>query len=326
MTSLGADPAGAPAVQQRVVLAVAISLIAAGYVLWFAHVTHQTGPGGSDFDQLWYAARVTWHGRNPYDEIGPGRAFAWEWPLVYPLPTVVAFLPFAVLPLLAARVLFASLSAGVLTFALSGRGLGPLAALVSAAVVDGVRAGQLSVAMTAGVIVNALAFTLVLKPPFGITLLAANPRRPAFIIAAAAATLLAVASFALQPQWISNWMHALSGASHLRFPLFAWGGPLLLLALFRWRRLDARVLLACVCVPHTPVVYDVVPLALLVRTVREGIAFGVLTYIALLAQDSMIQGLDPGAAATVAARILNFAVYFPALVLVLSRPNTSTHE
>jgi hypothetical protein len=307
--------------RRRAVIGMAVALVAGVYVLWFDRITHQYGPGGSDFDQLWFAARVLVRGGDPYQAIGPGRTFEWGWPLLYPLPTVIAAVPFAGLPLLAARILFAGLSAGLLAFALTKRGNAPLVVLLSAAVVDAVRAGQLSVLMTAGLTVNALAVTFVLKPPFGLALLAATPRRQAIAVAAATGLLLSAVAFAVQPGWLFEWMHLVRGAAHFRAPVLALGGPLLLLALLRWRRADARVLLACACVPHTPVVYDVVPLVMLVRNVREALAFAVLTYVALLLQDSMVANMPADDAARVAARILNVVVYLPALGLVLSRRN-----
>jgi hypothetical protein len=222
---------------------------------------------------------------------------------------------------LAARLLFAGLSAGLLGYALTARGITPLVVFLSAALVDAIRAGQLSVLMTAALTVNALAFAFVLKPPFGLALLAATPRRRAIVVAGVAGLALTGIAFALQPGWLLEWFHAVKAAGHVRAPVFVLGGPLLLLALLRWRRTDARILLACACVPHTPLVYDVVPLAMLVRNVREGIAFALLTYAALIAQDSFVTNLPPDAAATLAARILNGLVYLPALLLILSRPN-----
>ena len=311
-------------VRQRAAVGIIVAVLASAYVLWFDSVTNQYGQGGSDFDQLWFAARVVVHGGDPYQSIGPGRAFEWGWPLLYPLPTVIAAIPFAGLPLLAARILFVGLSAGLLAFALSARGVALLIVLLSAAVVDAVRAGQLSLLMTAGLTVNSLAVALVLKPPFGLALLAATPRRQAIAVAAAAGLLLSAVAFAIQPGWLFEWMRLVRGSGHLRAPVLALGGPLLLLALLRWRRADARVLLACICVPHTPVVYDVVPLVMLVRNAREALAFAVLTYVALLLQDSMVANMPANDAAGVAARILNVVVYLPALGLVLSRRNDST--
>jgi hypothetical protein len=311
---------------RRITLATAAALIAAAFVLYFDYSSKQLGPGGSDFDQLWFAARAVWAGRNPYDLIGPGREFNWTWPFLYPLPTAIAVLPIAWLPLLAARVLFAAASVGVLAFALSRRGAGRLAILGSAAAVDAARAGQLSLLLTAAVMLSWLAFVFPLKPPLGIALLAASPRRKSLVVALVGGTLLAVAAFIAQPGWVGNWLASLRGMLHMRAPVLAFGGPLLLLALFKWRRLDARILLACACVPHTPALYDVIPIGLVARDFRESLVYALLTHVALFAQQSLVSGLAPAAATTMAARILNVAVYLPALVAILLRPNRSDDE
>src|SRR6266699_3561296 len=104
--------------RERLAFAAVTGILAAAYILLFDYRTQQFGPGGSDFDQLWFAARAVWRGADPYALIGPGRSFEWRWPFVYPMSTAVAVLPFAILPVLAARVAFASLSAAVLAFAL----------------------------------------------------------------------------------------------------------------------------------------------------------------------------------------------------------------
>src|SRR5690348_14747602 len=111
---------------RRLGLAVGAAVLAAIYVWWFDYSTQQLRIGGSDFDQLWFAGRALLQHRDPYALIGPGREFRWPWPLVYPLSTVVAVLPLTALPVVAARIMFASLSVGVLTFALTQRGIGVL--------------------------------------------------------------------------------------------------------------------------------------------------------------------------------------------------------
>jgi len=307
----------------RIGFALGAAMLAALYVWWFGYTTHQLAPGGSDFDQLWFAARALLHGRDPYALIGPGREFRWPWPLVYPLSTVVAVLPLTALPVVVARIIFASLSVGILTFALTKRGAGVLPVVASAAVLDAARAGQLSLLLTAGVLLTGASFAFALKPHTGLALLAAAPRRRAIVVAAITGVALTIIAFAFQPHWLASWRNALGSASHVRIPLFALGGPLLLLALLRWRRLDARVLLACACVPHTPIVYDVVPIGLVARNFRESLMFALLTYAALLAQHVWVTNAPPSVAATLAARILNVTVYLPALLAVLARPNVS---
>lgn len=309
--------------RRRLALATVFAVLAAAYVLWFDVSTHQVGAGGSDFDQLWYAARALWEGRNPYAVIGPGREFQWSWPLVYPLPTVVATLPFAALPLLVARVLFATLSVGVLAYAVSRRGYAVLPVMGSAAVMDAARAAQMSPLLTAGLVLGGAAVAFVLKPHTGLLLLVASPRRSAMAVAVASGVVLAAFAFVMQPLWLTDWRSALGSASHMRAPVMSFGGPLLLLAALRWRRLDARVLLASALVPHTPMVYDVVPLALIARTFRESLLYALLTHAALFAQDAWVTGAPPDVGPTMAARILNVCVYLPALAAILARPNES---
>ena len=312
--------------RQRLALAAAAAIMTAVYVLYFDFSTHQLGPGGSDFDQLWFAARALWNGSNPYDVIGPGRQFNWAWPLLYPLPAIVAVLPIAWLPLLAARALFAAASVGTLAFALSRRGAGMLAILGSAAVIDAARAGQLSLLLTAAVMLSWLAFVFPLKPPLGIALLAASPTRRSLVVALVGGTVLTIAAFIAQPAWVISWIAVLRTTSHMRAPALELGGPLLLLALLRWRRLDARILLACALVPHTPALYDVVPVGLVARNFRESLVYALLTHAALFSQHFLVPGLPPSAAATMAARILNITVYLPALLAILTRPNCADPE
>lgn len=130
----------------------------------------------------------------------------------------------------------------------------------------------------------------------------------------------------MQPAWLPSWRDALESATHVRAPVGVLGGPLLLLAALRWRRLDARILLACALVPHTPMVYDVVPLALLARTFREALIYALLTHAALFADAAWVTDAPTAIAATRAAQILNVCIYLPALAAVLSRPNESESE
>jgi hypothetical protein len=303
-----------------------VGFCAAVYVLWFDYSGGHVGAGGSDFDQLWFAARHAWNHQNPYPLIGPGKAFDWRWPFVYPLTTAIAVLPIAWLPLLPARMIFAGVSAGTLTFALLRQGTAVLPVLASAAVLDAVRAAQISPLLTAGVVLTGAAVALSFKPHIGLLLLVASPRPRAMAVAALSTVLCIAIAFWFVPTWPSSWLEALQDTGHFRAPVLVLGGPLLLLAAVRWRRLDARVLLACALVPHTPAIYDVVPLALLARGFRESMAFALLTYIALFAQVQLVTGLPPADASTMAARILNLTIYLPALLAVLLRPNEGVDE
>jgi len=78
-----------------------------------------------DFDQVWFAARVLFSGGNPYQQIGPGRAFDWPAPLYYPLTAVLAISPLAIAPRIAANILFAMLGSAAFMWAATRRSIGP---------------------------------------------------------------------------------------------------------------------------------------------------------------------------------------------------------
>src|SRR5262245_26782799 len=75
----------------------------------------------SDLDHLWHAARAMLAGTNPYDVVGPGKAFDWEWSVFYPLPALLIVAPLTLLPVEAARFVFAVVAGGALGFALGPR-------------------------------------------------------------------------------------------------------------------------------------------------------------------------------------------------------------
>lgn len=313
-----------PAVGRRIALSTMVALLAAAVTWQTARTTGQLGVGGSDFDQLWVGARGVLQGRDPYSLIGPGREFEWQWPLLYPMPALIAAVPFALLPVLVARVLFASFSAGVLTFAITRRGYHLLPILASAAMLDATRAGQLAPLLAASLLLPRMFWIAVLKPNVGVALATATESRDALYVGTAGGVLLLALSFSVQSDWVQAWLRAVRAVPNFRIPAAAFGGPFLLALLFRWRRLDARILLAYACVPHTPVVYDLVPLGLVAKTRMESLAFALLTYAALFAQQRFLPPGQPNGGASTAAAILNLTVYLPLLALIFIRSNDET--
>lgn len=60
---------------------------------------------------------------------------------------------------------------------------------------------------------------------------------------------LLLASFVIQPRWPLEWISQLHGYQHF-VPFLIVPGPLLALALLRWRDRDARLLLLCCILPQ----------------------------------------------------------------------------
>ena len=83
-------------------------------------------PTPRDFEPVWFAARALLGGTSPYRQVGPGLAFDWPFPLLYPLPAGVIGIPFAPLSVHTATVLFSMVGGAIFAWALMEHGYGPL--------------------------------------------------------------------------------------------------------------------------------------------------------------------------------------------------------
>jgi len=307
-----------PSPATRTAIAFAVAIAAAGYVWAYARANPDFV---SDFDQVWAGARALWHHQDPYRVVGPRGAFLWKWPLYYPLPALLLVSPLGLLPVVASRVIFTAVSAGLLTFALTRGGYARLPLLLSISFVTAVELVQWSPLLTAAMLLPSLGWVAVTKPNLGLAMAAhASSRRALTFMAAGSAALLA-ASFVVMPAWFGEWLAAVRGAPHFVAPVMRPFGFVLLAALARWRRPDARLVAALGCIPQTPTFYDHVLLFVVPRTSRESLTFTALTLgvyfsVAFAAPfETFQQWGDFVATATLVL------VYIPALVMVLRRPN-----
>ena len=309
----------APRLGMRSALAVLIGSVA------FVLVWIKTANGAlTDFDLVWYGARALWSGENPYAVIGPGRPFAWPFPLLYPLTAVITVLPLAALPAHLARSLFAGLGAAVFTFAISKEGFVPLLVLLSPPFTNAIRTAQWTPLLAAMYLMPGLGWLVVAKPNVGLPILAANPQRMT-IVAGIVGMAIVLVSLVILPRWPMDWISVLPAGSHLRMPIAAVGGPFLLLALLRWRRREARLLVALSCVPQTTCLYSALPVMLCSHGFGETAGLVILSQLSWFLPPSLIPGFqwNQGYVDPVAARLMNLFYYLPALVLVLRRPNES---
>jgi hypothetical protein len=102
------------------------------------------------------------------------------------------------------------------------------------------------------------------------------------------------------------------------------GGFVILLALLRWRRPEARLLFGLGILPQTPGLYDTVPLYLVPRGFRESCILAITGNVALL-----LLVIGPGlTTAEIGAlygdRVMLWSslfMYLPCVLMILRRPN-----
>ena len=320
--SYGKGDSATPAAHQRsrLIVSLLVGLISGHVVLL------RTPYFGTprDLVQFWFASRTLLHGGNPYALIGPGRALDYGWPFVYPLTSAVAVFPLSGLTSTWACAVFAGVGGACFAWALMASGYASLLALASVCYWHAVFIVQWSPLLAASVVLAPLAFFLAVKPTVGLAYFVARPSWWAIV----GAVVLTATSFALDPHWVAQWRDAVSRALAVakhgfpyHVPLFKPGGILVLAALTRWRRPEARLLVALACVPHTPLPYDLLPLFLIPRGWWQSASLVVMSYVMwwLVSRPE----LPPDFYQTVIeyARASIPCMYLPCTLMILRRKN-----
>jgi hypothetical protein len=123
------------------------------------------------------------------------------------------------------------------------------------------------------------------------------------------------------PAWLQDWLRLVQSAPYFTVPLFRMGGPLLLLSLMRWRRPEARLLLALSVMPQNMVIYETLPLFLIPQTLRESIVMVTLNNLAFAFMTLVIGTPRSPAENFYNGDALVALCYLPCLVMILRRPN-----
>jgi hypothetical protein len=285
-------------------------------LLTFAFVWVGRGPEtlrtDFDFDYLWAAGHAVWQGSDPYAAVREAvQREQLHYPFYYPGTAALLVAPFGALPHRFAVALFTAMGMALLALSLRGwrRWI-----LVSAPALEAILIGQWSPWLTAAVGLPWLGAVWAAKPTIGITLFSGWPSRWAF---AGCMAVLAV-SLLLLPHWPAEWLAAIRATPHYRAPVQRVGGVLLLLAMLRWRRPEARMLGLLALMPHTTGVYEQLPLLLIPQTPKAfGLLLGLSYLAALLVYTQHTFG--PSVAGTLDAQWPYFLVlvYLPALAMVL---------
>ena len=318
------------ALRLRIFLALVIGLVSGTYA-WVSHRILLEADSVPDSVFLWRATRIVLAGGDPYPmgalnhrPVGETDLEGWKSaiePLYYPMPALLLYLPFATRNFLLGSALFSGVGAALFAFAISRKGLHRLWLCGSMPFVMALHFGQWSTFITVAALLPVLGLLLTAKPNIGLPVVVAKPHR--FVIIGC--TAIMVVSLLLFPQWPLAWIRNVTGpfqstAPH-PVPLLQAGslGFLLVLALWRWRRFEARLLFGMACVTQLPFWADQLPLAIVPETKREVIwtviigGLGICAYQLFAPKVAYyVPVMQPYALA---------CTYLPALAIVLMRDN-----
>ncbi len=310
-----------PDARLRLAFAALLGILAAIYVVQHGRANPDFV---SDFDQVWAGARALLQGKDPYQVVGPHGAFHWKWPLYYPLPAILLVAPLGLLPVLAARAVFSGLSSFALAWAVTRDGWARLPIFLSVSFMVTVELVQWSSLYAAAFFLPALAFAGIAKPNFGVALGAAARKDRTLVILLSGAVFFLILSEIVLPGWHSAWLQNLREAPHFRAPVTRPFGFVLLLSALKWRRPEGRWLLALSIVPQPPTFYDQMLLVVICLTARESLIFAVSTVVLFFYVGFNTPQPDYLAWGRVVGNGTVWLCYFPALIMLLRRPNEGT--
>ena len=277
---------------------------------------------GYDYTLHWWAGDALRRGYSPYAVINAwSPAYPFCSGYMYWLPTAVILEPLSRIPMQSAMPIFAGLSVAVFSYAVTATGWWRLWFIASAPLVYGALGGQVVPLVVAAILLPSLGWLAPMKYTLATAGFAYNLSKRFALLAAA----VVVVSIVIWPWWPLQWYHELgdtNGGPFYHIPLLLPGGFVLLGALLKWRRPDARLLLVMACIPQTMLFYDQLPLLVLARNRTQALTMTVASYGAP-ALAIALHGVSANRAQLFAwnAPIIFCCYYLPALAIVLLRPN-----
>jgi hypothetical protein len=285
--------------RNRIMISALIGLATGTFSCFLVTRLHQNA---GDFTwALHLAQRVVAH-QNPYDT-----------PLEqYPLPA--AFPAFPLLPLrpeIAAGI-FYGLSSSLLALGLTRKNYSRLRIFLAYPFWAGLLTAQWSTVITASAFFPTLLPVTMMKPQVGLPVFLTRLSRRGLL----ACILVGTLSLVILPQWPLLWLGQTHHYEHF-IPLFVFPGPLLLLALFRYRDRDAWLLLLAAIMPQRWF-FDAFTLWLIPKSRRQ-----ILFTIPLSWGAGIYRWFHQPANFTEVGRLAVIFLYLPMLAVVLLRSQPS---
>jgi hypothetical protein len=172
---------------------------------------------------------------------------------------------------------------------------------------------------TAAMAIPALGFFFAAKPTIGLALgVSGSSRLQKFVVAGGLS--LGVVSIAMFPRWPLVWLGQLHFATQMAPSFFRLGGFAIAAAALRWRRPEARLILALACVPQVGSWYDALPVFLVALTYRQTMILSLSSCVGFLIHMQLNMATELESNQVGGALMVAF-VYLPATIMVLRRPN-----
>jgi hypothetical protein len=309
----------------RILAALGIGLTAGAVALW---LITRSGPEvlAMDFSYSYLAAEGMVRRIDPYDYVFHSAA-PWGPYNPYPATAGVVSIPFLAFAPREAAVVFVAVSCGLLAFGLTRNGFWRLALFLSAPAYQSIHVVQWTPFLVAVSLVTPLIGCLCLKPQIAVSLIVGQSNWRFLAPLILGSVLIGLVSLVLVPGWPLHWVHLLRTWPHTnqyKIPILSiWGMPLVLAA-FKWRRPEARLLFVMACTPQTIYFYDQLVLFLVPQSRPQMIALGVVSWLAFLAP-TLLHWTGTIDTTGRGAPNLMLAIYLATLVMVLRAPNVVPH-
>lgn len=279
----------------RIVISAAIGL-ASGVYCWF--LLSHLRLGAADFTWAVWAAQDLLAHRNPYQRHMQ----------LYPIPSAIFGLPFVGMHLDLAGGVFYGISSALMAFGLSRHGYHRLLVFLAYPYWAGLITAQWTPLIVASAFLPPLLPATLAKPQLGLPVLLTRATRRGLL----ACVTVAALSFLVLPKW--PWLWAANLHLYVRFfPLLVLPGPLLALALLRYRERDARLLFLMAIAPQRWF-YDMLILWLIPKSRREIVLTAFFSWGA-----GIWRWYHQPISITQVGRASVFFIYLPMLLVVLLR-------